>query len=294
VPEDTPTFVALQVTTGKRVEFNWPSIEFPVIRTTAKTGNTVNITYRGDTGAYTVKGVVDAQGGEVYYFDRSFIMKSGKLVLDEDQNSFDPRITARAEIRERDPKDNEEVKIYLIADNKLSMFSPSFTSEPSRSNAEILSMIGAPIVSRAETQGIGVSAVMLGSDIPIQFGLLRPFEQKVREMLGLDSFSLRTQVIQNLIASKLFGMETNPLDNTSLSLGKYLGNDLFVEMLIRMQAQSNFVGVPGTIAGLRADLEVNLEWATPFFILDWTFTPKTPQSLFIPDNAISLNWRISY
>jgi translocation and assembly module TamB len=221
-------------------------------------------------------------------------MKSGKIVLDENQNSFDPRITARAEIRERDLRNNEEVKIYLNADNKLSMFSPSFTSDPSRSNAEILSMIGAPLVSRAETQGIGVSAVMLGSDIPIQFGLLRPFEQKVREALGLDTFSLRTQVIQNLIASKLFGMETNPLDNTSLSLGKYLGNDLFVEMLIRMQAQSIAQGVPGTIAGLTADLEVNLEWATPFFILDWTFTPKTPQSLFIPDNAISLNWRISY
>jgi translocation and assembly module TamB len=294
VPEDPPTFVSLQVETGKRIEFNWPSTELPVIRTSAKTGNTLAVTYRGDTGAYTVKGTVEVQGGEVYYFDRSFIMKSGKIALDESQAAFDPRITMRAEIREWDPKTNEEVKIYLNADNKLSMFSPSFTSEPSRSNVDILAMIGAPIVSRAETQGLGMSAVMLGSDIPIQFGLLRPFEQKVRELLGLDTFSLRTQIIQNLIAQKLFGMETNPLDNTSLSLGKYLGNDLFVEMLIRMQAQANNAGVPGTIAGIKADLEVNLEWATPFFILDWTFAPKTPQSLFIPDNSISLNWRISY
>ncbi len=294
VPEDPPTFLTLGVELGKRVEFNWPSMEVPVVRTVAKTGNSLAITYRGDSGAYTVKGTTEIQGGEVYYFDRSFVLKSGRIVFDENQTDFDPRITVHGEIREWDAKTNEEVKIFLDADNKLSKFSPRFSSDPSRLDVDIMAMIGAPIVTRAETQGLGVSAVLLGSDIPIQFAILRPFEQKMRELLGLDTFSLRTQLIQNLIAQKLFGTAINPLDNTSLSLGWYLGNDLFVEMLMRLQSQATYPGVGSSVAGLKSEVEFNLEWATPLFLLDWTLTPQTPQSLFIPDNSISIRWRFSY
>jgi translocation and assembly module TamB len=294
VPEDPPTYLSLAVETGKNVEFYWPSVEFPIVRAASKTGGKVAITYRGDTGAYTVKGAADVQGGEVFYFDRSFLLRSGRIVLDENQVDFDPRITMRAEIREWDPKTNEEVKIYLDADNKLSRFSPRFTSDPVRPDVDILAMIGAPIVNRAENQGVGMSAVLLSSDILSQFGLLRPFEQKVREILGLDMFSFRTQLIQNLLAQKLFGTVVNPLDNTTLSLGKYLGNDLFLEMLLRLQSQPGNPGTANIATGVQPDVEVNIEWTTPFFLLDWSFLPRTPETLFLTDNSISLNWRITY
>ncbi len=61
-------------------------------------GGKIAITYRGDTGAYTVKGSTGVQGGEIYYFDRSFIMKKGSITFNEDQTTFDPWITARAEV----------------------------------------------------------------------------------------------------------------------------------------------------------------------------------------------------
>ncbi len=116
----------------------------PVIRTTATPGGTIAVTYRGDTGAYTVKGGTGVQGGEIYYFDRTFIMKKGSITFNEDQANFDPWITARAEVREWDPTTGTEVRIYLDADSPFSKFSPRFSSDPPRAGRDILAMIGAP------------------------------------------------------------------------------------------------------------------------------------------------------
>jgi hypothetical protein len=321
VPEDPPTFVTLNAQTGKRVEFSWPTELFPLIRATASPGGKLRVTYRGDTGAYTVKGTTDVQRGEIYYFDRSFRLKKGTIAFDENERDFDPRIKARAEVREWDPRTGEEVKIYLDADGTLNKFTPRFSSDPSRTENDLLAMIGAPILSRAGSQGLGMSAALLTSDILSQSWILRPFEQKVRELLGLDMFSIRTQLLQNLVAERLLGTTINPLDNTSVSLGKYLGNDLFLEMLVRLQSPAPLSGMgyflpgtgyyvpgqgnlPGTLPvplllpaagpGINAELELTLEWTTPFFLLEWTFIPKDPESLFLKDNSLSFSWKLSY
>ncbi len=316
VPEEPPTFLTLTAETGKRVEFAWPSESFPVVRTTASPGGKVAITYRGDTGAYTVKGTAGVQGGEIYYFDRSFILRKGAITFNEDQNSFDPHITARAEVREWDPTSGEEIRIYLDADNPLSKFTPRFSSDPPRSENYLLAMIGAPFVARAETQGLGLSAALISSDIVSQAWLLRPLENRLRDVLGMDMVSVRTQVIQNLLAQKIFGTTLNPLDNTSISLGKYIGNDLFLEALVRLQTQpvpgstglspntsgGGGVGLPPIPAatlptagiGLTPQLEWSMEWTTPFFTLDWVFQPQHPETLFLTDNALSFSWRFSY
>jgi hypothetical protein len=300
VPEESPTYANLTVVTGRRVEFHWPSEDVPVLRTTASPGGKIAITYRGDTGAYTVKGGTGVQGGEIYYFDRSFIMKKGSITFNENEATFDPWITARAEVREWDPSTTAEVRIYLDADSPFSKFSPRFSSDPPHTDADILAMIGAPLVNRAESQGIGMAALMY-SDILGRNLVLRPFEQKVRQVLNLDMFSVRTQILQNLVAQKVLGTTVNPLDNTSVSLGKYIGNDLFLEMLVRLQQPQIPVAIVTSSGGLIAastqlqpDLELSLEWATPFFLLDWSFEPQHPETMFLSDNSLSFSWRISY
>jgi hypothetical protein len=86
-----------------------------------------------------------------------------------------------------------------------------------------------------------------------------------------------------------------------VSLGKYLGNDLFFELLVRLQQPQVPVAIITSGGGLIAastevqpDLELSLEWATPFFLLDWTFLPQHPQTMFLSDNSLSFSWRISY
>ncbi|MEE9309089.1 MAG: translocation/assembly module TamB domain-containing protein [Spirochaetia bacterium] len=289
-----PLSVDIDISTGRSVEFYWPAINFPIVRTYARQGEQVAIYINEETGEFFMEGEVEIRGGEVFYFDRSFYLKQGSIAFKETLDEFDPWIYALAEIRERD-FNNEEIKIFLEVNNKLSLFSPRFYSEPSRPDVEILNLIGGTILNRFGQTDFGTAAVMLTSDIIGQFGILTPFERAVREVLNLDLFTVRTQFLQNVLIGKIRGENLvensfNPLDNTTLTLGKYLGTDLFLEALVRFQNVDDLT----SSSNIRTEGELNLEWVTPFFLLEWTFTPTHPENLFLSDNSIGLSWKYSY
>jgi hypothetical protein len=289
-----PLSVDMEISTGRSVEFYWPAMNFPIVRAYARQGEQVAIYIDEETGEFFMEGEVEIRGGEVFYFDRSFYLKQGSIAFKETLDEFDPWIYALAEIRERD-LNNEEIKIFLEANNKLSLFSPRFYSEPSRPDVEILNLIGGTILNRFEQTDFGTAAVMLTSDIIGQFGILTPFERAVREVLNLDLFTVRTQFLQNVLIGKIRGENLvensfNPLDNTTLTLGKYLGTDLFLEALVRFQNVDDLT----SSSNIRTEGELNLEWVTPFFLLEWTFTPTHPENLFLSDNSIGLSWKYSY
>lgn len=294
-PPGAPLSVELQIQTGRTVEFYWPAMTFPVLRAYARQGEKLSLRLDGDTGEFALLGNVQIRGGEIFYFDRNFYLKEGSIAFEESATELDPWIKALAEVRERDAS-NRDVTIYLEANNKLSQFSPRFYSVPSLPDVEILDMIGATIFNRFEDTDFGTAAVMLTSDIVSQFGILSPFERAVREVLGLDLFSVRTQFLQNVLLGRLRGPDAdpslfNPLDNTTLSLGKYLGTDLFLEALVRFESAE---GIDSGAGGVRTQGELNLEWATPFFLLEWTLTPMHPENLFVSDNSIGISWKFSY
>jgi hypothetical protein len=144
-----------------------------------------------------------------------------------------------------------------------------------------------------------MSAAAFSGDLLAQVALLRPVERALREALGVDMVSIRSQFVQNLVldgfgASDATGVGPgtgNPLDNTSLSFGKYLGSDLFLTMLLRLDAPGS---EPDDDLPLLSDIELSLEWATPFFMLEWSFLPRNLNTLFVTDNSISLRWGWSY
>ncbi|MBN2554000.1 MAG: translocation/assembly module TamB domain-containing protein [Spirochaetales bacterium] len=289
-----PLLVDMDISTGRSVEFFWPAMNFPIIRTFARQGEQISLYVNDETSEFFIEGEVEIRGGEIFYFDRSFYLRQGSISFEERVDEFDPWIYALAEIRERDLND-EEIKIYLEANNKLSMFSPRFYSDPSRPDVEILNLIGGTILNRFEQTDFGTAAVMLTSDIIGQFGILTPLERAVREILNLDLFTVRTQFLQNVLVGKIRGENLvenrfNPLDNTTLTLGKYLGTDLFLEALVRFQNVEDLT----TTSNIRTEGELNLEWVTPFFLLEWTFTPSHPENLFLTDNSIGLSWKYSY
>ncbi len=77
-------------------------------------------------------------------------------------------------------------------------------------------------------------------------------------------------------------------DNTTITFGKYIGNDLFLEMLLRLYG--------GGEIGLQAEILISLEWPTPFFTLDWTLAPSVQglDELFVRDNTFTFKWLYSY
>ncbi|MFW5812074.1 MAG: hypothetical protein ACOCWS_03735, partial [Alkalispirochaetaceae bacterium] len=145
----------------------------------------------------------------------------------------------------------------------------------------------------------------------------REFEDNVRSALDLDLFSVRTQIFQNIVASAIEEQSQIPeeeslareeafpslgsyLNNTSVFLGRYLGDELFLEMLVQLQAdpardiQARREEDIQSLGGVLIDPEIRLEWQTPFFLLEWNFAPNNPEELFIRDNVFTFSWGFSY
>ena len=297
--DDITLFLELDLEAGKRVEFLWPSINFPVLRTNAALGSKLSISYDSGAVDMNIRGDVELKGGEVFYFDRSFYFRTGMIRFNETIDNFDPHLSVRAEIRERDEND-EEVKIFLIVDNeRMSEFSPRFLSEPGKSDIEIIALLGGPIQKQFAESGFGYSALLLSSDFVSQFGIVRPFEQSVRDVLGLDQFSIRTRVIQNVVLDRVLGIENasaefesgspgSYFNNTTIAFGKYIGNDLFLEALVRFYV--------GAELGLQTDILISIEWPTPFFNLEWTVSPSLEglEDILLRNNTLTFSWLFSY
>ena len=300
--------VDLNVTTGRQMEFLWPTKEFPVLRGFAETGERVSIRYDGFRETYSVKGDVRIKGGQVYYFSRNFYLKDGMISFNENENKFDPHLSVLAEIREV-TSDGEDVKIYLVADNNpFSRFSPRFESEPPLPDTEILAMLGENVIAEFGGQNINLtSTLLLTGDILLgQFGLLRTFEDRVKEIFKLDLFTIRTQMFQSLVREKVLKEDTvtqveststfgRYLDNTTLFLGKYLSDDIFLEAMVRLRSRNNYYTEADVMEELKIESEISIEWKTPIALIELTFLPDV-NDLFssLEKTKLALSWRFSY
>lgn len=304
--------VDLTVRTGRAVRFLWPDSDFPVLRSNMATGQQVTI--RADTreDSFSLTGNVDIQSGDIFYFDRSFLIRSGEIDFRETQDEFDPRLTARAEIREITP--DGPVRIYLVADGqRLSEFSPRFESNPPLLGPDIVAILGGNILQTGTGGPVNIQTALVStSDIVTQFGFFRRFENNVRSALDLDLFAVRTSFIQNILLSAINPLDENAppvapslgtyLNNTSIFMGRYLGDSVFGQLVFQMRARDDFAmagnqrqndGIQ-SLGGVLIDAEISLEWQTPFFLLEWNFAPQNPEELFIRDNTFSFLWSFSY
>ena len=295
--------VDLAITTGRSVEFTWPSAQFPMLRMMLAPSEQVRIGYDGAAESFSVNGEVDVRSGDLFYFNRQFRLREGRIGFSEDENRFDPRLQVRAETRVPGAA-GDPVRVALEADTTLSRFSPDtvrLSSDPPQSALAIDALLHEPLNGeRADvTGGSGVSAAAFSGDLLAQVALLQPVERALRETLGVDMVSIRSPFVQNLVLDGLATADEdrggavvgNPLDNTSLSFGKYLGSDLFLTMLLRLDTSGD---PPSSEPPLLSDIELSLEWATPFFMLEWSFLPRNANTLFVTDNAITLRWGWRY
>ncbi|MDR2783869.1 MAG: translocation/assembly module TamB, partial [Treponema sp.] len=131
----------ITVRSGRKLEFLWPTADFPIIQASADMGASLKIENDTSTGSLLLLGDIPLRAGEVFYFERSFYLQEGTLSFNENEVRFDPYISARAEIRDR--ADNEPVTISLIIDESpLSSFTTRLESNPALSQVEIFSLLG--------------------------------------------------------------------------------------------------------------------------------------------------------
>jgi hypothetical protein len=299
-----PVTLDMKITTGPTVEFLWPNSNFPILRANPAMGTVVRVTTNTVARQFSLTSDVKIRGGEIFYFERSFYIRSGSLSFKENESQFDPRLTVRAEIRDR--SENGPVIISMVVDNApLLTFTPRFESNPSLSQTEIVSLLGQSLTGSPADESTGqvgsMQRALLSStsDFLAQFGVVRRLERQIRDFLRLDMFSIRTHVLQNAFFSATGlgqdpvdrnGQVGNYFDNTTVFLGKYIGPDMFIQSMLSLRYDENQI----TAGGLRFEPEIGVELQNPLFSIRWDFVPAHPENWYVNDNSVTLTWRKSF
>jgi hypothetical protein len=313
-----PVVTNIRLSTGPKVEFIYPTREFPVIRGNPEAGTGISITSDSLSGHFTVDGDVTIRSGEIFYFQRSFYLREGVLSFNESDTHFDPLISARAETRDR--TDDGPVTISMSVDNSpLQSFSARFESNPPLSQFEILSLLGQnfAVTSTADDPNGPLRGMILASgDILSQFFLYRRAERAIRDFLRLDMFSFRTQVLQNALVQATglqatgglqepvdrIGVVGNYLDNSAVFLGKYFGPDVFGQAMLSFRYDENRTTF-GDIsqggltlgAGISLEAELGVEFRGPLFDIGVNFALGHPENMFVDDRSFTFSriWSVS-
>jgi hypothetical protein len=139
-----------------------------------------------------------------------------------------------------------------------------------------------------------------GSEVFSQMMLSRQFERGLRNLLRVDMLSIRTRFFQNAIASGAAVMMDAPLDrdyrvgnyfnNTTVFIGKYLGQDMFMQGTLTLKYDENSL----SFGGLRLEPDIGLELQSPFFNIRWDFYPYHPKNWWVNDHSVTLIWSKSF
>ena len=259
----------LDITAGKDCEFFYPEKDNSFMNFTVNEGEKVHLDLDNDGDGFTITGSLSVKTGRIYYFQNDFFVTDGavkftKAVADPEK-TFNMTIDMTARLREYD-SNGKQTDIYLILQNStLDNLVPRFESSPAMSQAEIMQFLGQSFIQSPEN---GVSLYSLASiatataDAFTTLGLLNQdsnysLSKGMREALGLDMFSLRSSVIQNLVLSYLPGMGQNDynmvsryLDGTSIFAGKYFNSGLFGRASVSLNAGKT----------VKFDIELSVNW----------------------------------
>ncbi|MCL2880888.1 MAG: translocation/assembly module TamB, partial [Treponema sp.] len=292
-----PVVVNLNVKTGPTVEFLWPNANIPILRLNPDMGTNVKITADSQTRQFTLNSDVKIRSGEIYYFERSFYIRSGTLTFRENELRFNPLLTVRAEARDRN--DDGPVIITMFVDNApLLSFTARFESQPSLSQNEIFALLGQNLTGSQVDEATGnIQRAFLGSsaDLLAQFVVVRQAEREIRRITRLDMFSIRTQLLQNFVFSAT-GIKQTPVDrsagvgnyfdNTTVFLGKYIGTDMFAQAMLALRYDEYRT----TYGGLKFEWDIGIELQSPIVNIRWDFVPSHPENWWVDDNSITITY----
>jgi hypothetical protein len=294
-PRVLPALVNLNITSGPRVEFLFPNESFPIVRAYANLGSRITILADSGSGAFSLKGDVGLRGGDIYYINRSFYIREGEVQFDETELEFDPLITARANITEI--SSDGPVTISLILDNApILSFTPRFESNPPLSQLEIMALLGQQDFSTGSSDPLALLSLI--ADPLSQFAVIQNLERTVRNFFRFDMFSIRTQLLQNALflmsgisePSTTSGSFGNYFDNTSVYIGKYITQDMFLQAMGSLR----YDDMVDDLGRLRLEADIGLELNSPLADIRLNFVPLHPENMFIDDLSLTLSWKWTF
>ncbi|WP_407426159.1 hypothetical protein [Treponema sp.] len=276
----------------------------PFLRGVVAPGTPLSIYFDSDSGTFDFKSDITLRGGELVWLNRNFYLKEGRIVFNENQNLIDPKVTVRAETRERDDNGNM-VTIILSANNqRVSTFRPLFSSNPAKSEKEIMEILGQVIAGDSEDV---YSLIATSGDYFVQATAMRKIENTLRELLNFDIVSIRTSVLQNSIKLSMDEDSSNKqislgnfIDNSTVYFGKYFGSSIYVDSLLHWSYDETRVDDRTSTSGLVFQPELGFEIASPFVNIRLGVAPdidslqKGLLNTFVPSTSMTLSWKFAF
>ncbi|MGP1437628.1 MAG: hypothetical protein ACTTKH_00980 [Treponema sp.] len=296
----------LDVYLGKKAEYRWPNNDIPILRALVPSEKPITLSVDSSIGYFDIKGASNIRGGEIFYIKRNFYIREGSINFVATPLGFEPLVSLRAEIRDKD-EGGEPIKIILSAkDQNLENFTPKLETYPPRSETAIMQMLGQVFIGNVSKENFLQTALTTATDLVAQIGVFKKTESKIRDLLHVDAFSMRTLLIQNAVFGNLFKANTdtpltigNYFDNTSVYIGKYFGSQIYADALLHLSyydpllAKGNVTRKP-VYGNLLFMPELGLEMATPFFLLRSSISPTRSDTLFVSDTKLTFSWKFSY
>ena len=297
---DLNVTVDFDIIVGQKVQllFN------PFLRGVVTPGTPLSIyldTYSGD---FEFKSDINLRGGEITWLNRNFYMKEGRIVFNENQDSIDPKVTVRAETRARDENGNLVSIILSANDQRVSVFNPTFSANPAKSEREIMELLG-QIVS-ADSSGASEVGGAFG-DLFLQSTVIRRVENTLRELLNFDIVSIRTNVLQNSVKLSMDENTKNKqltvgnfIDNSTVYVGKYFGSSIYVDSMFHWTYDEHKVNNGTSVNGIVFQPEIGFEMASPFVNIRLGVAPdidslrKGLLNTWVPSTSMTLSWKFSF
>lgn len=185
----------------------------------------------------------------------------------------------------------------VLQEAQFDNLNPRFESIPLRSTNEILELLGQNIVAAGSAQDSGLSSVVAvasaATDVISRLGILQAttvslgFSGIIRESLGLDVFTIRTNLLQNILFEALPGVASDTtvspiaryLDNTTMYIGKYLLDDFYLQGMLHFRQNPLGNSMSFLANDLRIDTELSVEWTNPLATFSF-FTQPDELSVF--------------
>lgn len=289
--------VMLDVKMQKRVQVFYSSF----LRGLVVPDSEVLFSYNSAYDKIAIQGDVPIRSGEIIYLNSSFYVKEGLIQFSDDNESLDPFVSLKAETREKDSVNNDVTITLSVDHQRLSQLSPKLLSSPAKSEKEIMEILGNIVTANSENAGNFGLAI---GDYALQTMVMRRVENALRDFLNFDILSIRTMVVQNALKYSISrdsdrqGINiSNFLDNTTVYIGKYFGNVLYADALLRLSYNKNRINDSSTWQGLILKPEIGFEMAAPFANIRWSLAPDLSEIarnniVIIP--ALTLSWKFSF
>ena len=122
-----------------------------------------------------------------------------------------------------------------VENQYLNRMEPKISSDPAKSENDLQALLGQIVVADSSN---ATDLLFAASEYALQSTVMRSMENKLRDLLNFDIFSIRTNILQNTLGIRDLSKNNlsigNFLDNSTVYIGRYLGSSLYIDAMLHV------------------------------------------------------------